>query len=202
MSRRPRSSPPIRASTMSVPAPMWFSKTSFIFLRSASSPGASCSSRHAREKSPAAVSAIAIMSSLRSKGSLIAPSSADPAAVPLSSLTAFARAISHSTTLCVSVSRISLAWGGAASKKSSISLAVAVSCVRTGMCVRHTTAVCGGSSSTQPRNQGLTFGRPVCSLSDVMDQASTSARESAGRRGGRVRRSFEHNQSTAHPDQR
>ena len=41
-------------------------------------------------------------------------------------------------------------------------------------------SVCGRSSSTQPRSQGATSGRPVCVSSEVIDQASTSARLSAG----------------------
>ena len=103
-----------------------------------------------------------------------------------------ARFLSHSTTRRVSVSRSSTVCGGAAAKNARTSRSACASTLppcagkRSGRCWRQTTVVCGSSSSTHPLSHGPTSGRPAWSSSDVIAQASTRGRVSAGYSGMRV----------------
>ena len=105
---------------------------------------------------------------------------------PLRSSTgrAFARALRTSSARYVSVSSVSSRWGGRASKNSLRRLLSGDS-PRMGSTRRQTIRHCGGGS-IQPRIHGSTLGRPGCSSSEVMHQASTCTRRSSGQSGSGV----------------
>ena len=76
--------------------------------------------------------------------------------------------------------------GGAASKNASISILVTFALMlgRADMSAKQRKF--GRVSFTQPRSQGPISGRPVCSLSEVIDQESTIGRVNSGRSGSAV----------------